>query len=124
MPKFKIEFIFEQSTDKEIHSREVELPLGNDEFRTALLDLEEELYLEHDKKLVEVTTIAATSDISTPSINPNTSSIKQGDIVWCSWDAVSPDSFDKDRLNSLIDDYRPLWEAGPGYGELLHLLRR
>lgn len=122
MPKFRLEFVFEENP-KKVRSREVELPLGRSEFITAMLDLEEELYQEHkDEKTVRTTTLTALENMEAPSIRPDVPPIEEGDVVWRDWNEVSPDSFDPDAITKLVEAYKPLWESGPGYGFLMELL--
>jgi len=122
MPKFKVDFVFDEATDEEIPSKEVELPLERAAFTTAYLDLGEALFLEYDERLVSITTITALEDMPNPSIKPDTLPIKQGDVVWCDWDELCTDGVDEDKMNALVDAYKPLWEAGPGYGYLMEFL--
>ena len=119
MLKFKVDFVFEETTDEKIPSKEVGLPLEPAAFLAAHLDLEEAVFFEYGERVVFITTITALEDMPNPSIKPNTSLIKQGDVVWRDWDEVNPGNFDKDKIKALLDEYRPLWEAAPSYRYLM-----
>ena len=124
MPKFKIDFIFSFSeTNELIPSKEAELPLEKSAFRTAMLDLEEEAFNENGgQRIVDITAITALEDISEPSIKPNCSPIKTGDVVWRCWEDLDDLNMSMSSMSRLIDEYKPLWEAGPGYEFLIDLL--
>ena len=122
MPKFKVDFVSDEIEGK-IHSREVELPLDRSDFTTAHLDLEEEMFEKYGEKNISIITIIASEDISQPPLNSNASSIKKGDVVWCNWDESDHlgNGLKKEAVESLMRNYKPLWEAGPGYSFLVQL---
>ena len=131
MPKFRVEFAFNEERGRTIPQKDVELPVERTAFMTAQLDLEDAVYLEQDERdSVAMVCVTALEDISAPSVNPKAGPIKAGDVVWQSWAKHVPDFFSDneayrkhmDHVEGLIKAYKPLWEAGPEYGFLLEIL--
>jgi hypothetical protein len=127
MPKFRVDPSFDENSAEEIPFREVDLPFDRTAFTTALLDLEEEVFQEYgDNRTIHTSVISALEDISTPSIKPDASPIKKGDVVWRNWDDfVTPAIFeDGIKLYGVLEEYKPLWEFGPGYLALIEIFNK
>ena len=126
MSKFKIDFVVREDFNRELPPKETELPLEPKAFQSALLDLENEFY-QNNGFDADIVIVTALEDVEQTSINPDAEAIKQGDVVWRDWEALNLNLFDgteKERLQAedMVKTYKPLWEAGPGYGFLIEFM--
>ena len=114
MPKFKVEVLYDKDCGVAA-TREIELPLDEKAFMTIVMDLESEIYVELGEKLfVHVGLIISLKDI--PDKN-----VTAGDVVYRDWDDTDPSN--NSSLKQLVDSYKSLWGAGPGFEDVVDWLR-
>lgn len=115
MPRFVIEFRFDNTPKSNNISLVADLPIDRDTCMTQRLNIEEEQFTKFGDKPLHITTITALEDI--PSHN-----IKRGDAVFRDWDDIAEDIEKDTRIRFHIRTYNPLWGHGSGYSELCQLL--
>lgn len=115
MPRFKLDFVHQG--EEQVRSEEVELPLNDDGFRTALLDWGEDYFIRNNEQLVDEVAIVALEDIPEKDV-------KTGAIVWRDWgqfDCTTKES----RLAAIaaLNQFKPTWsDHGPEKGFLIEIL--
>lgn len=114
MPKFKVELRFADSSVCETVEVEAGLSLDKQQCLKQRLDLEEEQFTNLDNGFVHISTITALEDIPSRKV-------KQGDVVFRDWDDLLENEADEEKIKSLLESYKPLWEVGSGYYYLLQL---